>query len=148
LLRYAWADTDRALNDQLELADQGFAGVVEAGHAAVRYTDPATAGDVLPTIRAEMHRVRTGAETAPRRQTGSAVWQVFDGSGRITVGDRGWSVTRGDLFVVPSWTAFTARSEASAGDSDSGCLDLFTFSDAPVFEALGLHRTHIEGRDA
>jgi gentisate 1,2-dioxygenase len=141
LLRYAWAATDRALTDQLELADEGFAGPVEPGHAAVRYTDPATAGDVLPTIRAEMHRIRAGVETAPRRDTGSAVYQVFDGSGRVTVGERSWSVTRGDLFVVPSWTPFSARSEASPSDSDSGALDLFTFSDAPIFEALRLART-------
>jgi gentisate 1,2-dioxygenase len=148
LLRYAWADTDRALADQLALAEEGFPGVVEPGHAAVRYSDPATAGDVLPTIRAEMHRIRPGSETAPRRQTGSAVYQVFDGSGRVTVGDRSWSVGRGDLFVVPSWVAFSAVSQASASDSDSGALDLFMFSDAPVFEALGLDRTQMEGTEA
>ncbi|WP_328477526.1 cupin domain-containing protein [Actinoplanes sp. NBC_00393] len=148
LLRYAWADTDRALTDQLELADEGYPGVLEPGHAAVRYTNPTTAGDVLPTIRAEMHRIRSGAETAPSRQTGSAVYQVFDGSGRVTVGDRSWSVTRGDLFVVPSWVPFSARSEASASDSDSGALDLFTFNDAPIFEALRLDRSSVEGKDA
>ncbi|WP_030435861.1 cupin domain-containing protein [Actinoplanes subtropicus] len=148
LLRYAWDDTDRALADQLALAEEGFPGVVEPGHAAVRYSNPATAGDVLPTIRAEMHRIRPGSETAPRRQTGSAVYQVFDGSGRVTVGDRSWSVGRGDLFVVPSWVAFSAVSQASASDSDSGALDLFTFSDAPVFEALGLDRTQTEGIEA
>lgn len=146
LLRYAWADTDRALTDQLALAADGHPGAVEPGHAAVRYTNPTTAGDVLPTIRAEMHRILAGADTAPRRQTGSAVYQVFDGSGRVTVGDRSWSVSRGDLFVVPSWTSFSVLSQASASDSDSGALDLFTFSDAPILEALGLDRTHTEGQ--
>ena len=32
-------------------------------------------------------------------------------------------------------------SEAGATDSDSKALDLFRFSDAPVFEALKLNRT-------
>ncbi|MFF5083353.1 cupin domain-containing protein [Actinoplanes sp. NPDC000266] len=141
LLRYAWEHTDRALDDQLALAAEGHPGVIEPGHAAVRFTDPATAGDVLPTIRAEMHRIVRGAETRPRKQTGSSVYQVFDGAGRVTVGEHSWSVTRGDLFVVPSWAPFSARSEASASDSDSGALDLFTFSDAPIFEALRLGRT-------
>ncbi|NJP97241.1 cupin domain-containing protein [Nonomuraea sp. FMUSA5-5] len=145
LLAYRWADTDRALADQLDLEAEGYAGTVEPGHAAVRYTNPTTGGDVLPTIRAEMHRIRTGAETAPRREAGSSVFQVFDGSGRVTVGDRSWSVTRGDLFVVPSWQPFSARSEASASDSDSGALDLFRFSDGPVFEALHLDRVTVEG---
>jgi gentisate 1,2-dioxygenase len=49
-------------------------------------------------------------------------------------------VSRGDLFVVPSWQPFSARSEAGTTDSDSRALDLFRFSDAPVFEALKLNR--------
>ncbi|TYK51300.1 cupin domain-containing protein [Actinomadura decatromicini] len=135
LLRYPWEVTDRALADQL---DSG--GTVEPGHAAVRCTDPATGGDVLPTVRAEFHRVVRGAETAPVRETGSSVYTVFDGSGTVTVGDTTWTVSRGDLFVVPSWEPFSATSEAGPSDSDSGSLDLFRFSDAPIFEALRLDR--------
>jgi gentisate 1,2-dioxygenase len=150
LLAYRWEHTDRALDDQLAIEAEGFGdaggvgGTVEPGHAAVRFTDPATGADVLPTIRAEMHRVTRGTQTAPVRETGSSVYAVFDGSGRVTVGPATWSVTRGDLFVVPSWEPFSARSEAGATDSDSGALDLFRFSDSPVFEALGLARA--EGR--
>ncbi|WP_030512212.1 cupin domain-containing protein [Microbispora rosea] len=145
LLSYKWEFTDRALADQLALEAEGFGGTVEPGHAAVRYTNPATGSDVLPTLRAEMHRIARGAETAPVRETGSSVYQVFDGSGTVTVGDRTWTVTRGDLFAVPSWQPFSARSEAGSTDSDSGALDLFRFSDSPVFEALQLNRTRIEG---
>ena len=68
------------------------------------------------------------------------MYQVFDGSGRVTVGSEEWTVTRGDLFVVPSWQPFSVRSEAGSTDSDSGALDLFRFSDTPIFEALQLHR--------
>jgi gentisate 1,2-dioxygenase len=140
LLSYKWAHTDRALADQLELEAAGHAGVVEPGHAAVRFSDPRTGADVLPTIRAEMHRVRRGAETAPVREVGSSVYQVFDGSGTVTVGSEQWTVTRGDLFVVPSWQPFAARSESGTTDSDAGTLDLFRFSDAPIFEALRLDK--------
>ncbi|TRV75763.1 cupin domain-containing protein [Streptomyces sp. 130] len=141
LLSYKWEYTDAALRDQLLLEKEGFGGTVEPGHAAVRYSNPHDGSDVLPTIRAEFHRVARGAETAPLRETGSSVYQVFDGSGVVTVGDTSWTVTRGDLFVVPSWEPFSARSEAGATDSDSRSLDLFRFSDAPVFEALKLDRT-------
>ncbi|WUH98380.1 cupin domain-containing protein [Spirillospora sp. NBC_00431] len=144
LLCYRWADTDAALTDQLALEREGHGGTVEPGHALVRYTDPTTAGDVLPTIRAQFHRVAAGAETAPYRETGSSVYQVFDGAGRVTVGDRSWTVTRGDLFVVPSWQPLSVRSEASASDSDSGALDLFQFSDAPILTKLDLFRSHTE----
>ncbi|MGE0216361.1 cupin domain-containing protein [Mycolicibacterium sp.] len=145
LLAYKWRHTDRALADQLTLERDGFPGTIEPGHAAVRYTNPATGSDVLPTIRAEMHRLAPGCETAPVRETGSSVYQVFDGSGSVTVGDQTWTVTRGDLFVVPSWQPFTARSEAGPSDSDSGALDLFRFSDAPIFEALDLDRNSTKG---
>ncbi|CAL9648095.1 cupin domain-containing protein [Streptomyces sp. enrichment culture] len=141
LLSYKWEHTDAALADQLLLEREGFGGTVEPGHAAVRYCNPHDGSDVLPTIRAEFHRVARGAETAPVRRTGSSVHQVFDGSGVVTVGDSSWSVSRGDLFVVPSWEPFSVRSEAGSTDSDSGALDLFRFSDAPVFEALKLDRT-------
>lgn len=141
LLAYKWEFTDRALADQLTMEAEGYDGTIEPGHAAVRFSNPATGADVLPTIRAEMHRVARGAETAPVRETGSSVYQVFDGSGTVTVGDHNWSVSRGDLFVVPSWDPFSAKSQAGSTDSDSGALDLFRFSDAPVFEALHLNRT-------
>jgi gentisate 1,2-dioxygenase len=145
LLAYRWENTNRALGDQLALEVDGFPGVVEPGHAAVRFTNPATGSDVLPTIRTEFHRVRSGAETAPRSEVGSSVYQVFDGSGTVTVGTETWTVTRGDMFVVPSWQPLSIRSEAGATDSDSGALDLFRFSDAPIFEALNLHRTYVGG---
>ncbi|MFF7143183.1 cupin domain-containing protein [Streptomyces nodosus] len=141
LLSYKWEYTNAALRDQLLLEKEGFGGTVEPGHAAVCYSNPHDGSDVLPTVRAEFHRIARGAETAPVRETGSSVYQVFDGSGVVSVGDKSWTVTRGDLFVVPSWEPFSARSEAGATDSDEGALDLFRFSDAPVFEALKLDRT-------
>lgn len=147
LLSYKWEHTDRALADQLDLERKGYPGTVEAGHAAVRFTNPDNGDDVLPTIRTEFHRVVRGTETAPVRETGSSVYQVFDGAGTVTVGDTSWSVTRGDLFVVPSWQPFSVHSEAGATDSDSGALDLFRFSDAPIFEALQLSRSHTGGQE-
>ena len=84
------------------------------GHAAVRFTNPTTGGDVMPTIRAEMHRLRPGATTATRREVGSAVWQVFDGTGTVRVGEREWAVGRGDLVAVPSWVPLTINRERRA----------------------------------
>lgn len=136
LLAYRWVDTDRALADQLAMEAEGHAATLSPGHAAVRFTNPSTGRDVLPTIRAEMHRVTPGATTVARQEVGSSVYQVFEGIGEVLVGDRKWSVKRGDMFVVPSWAAFTARCDASC----AGTLDLFRFSDSPIFEALHLHR--------
>jgi gentisate 1,2-dioxygenase len=99
----------------------------------VRFTNPATAGDCLSTMRCEMHRLHAGTRTALTRTAGSSVWQVFEGSGAVTVGEERYEVGKGDLFAVPSWAGL-------AFDTDDG-LDAFRFSDDPVFEALGLART-------
>jgi gentisate 1,2-dioxygenase len=100
----------------------------------VRYVNPATGGDVLPTIRVEFHRLAPGAATAARRDVGSSVFQVFAGGGEVAVVDQTWRVERGDLFVVSLWTQLVVRSERG--------LDLFAFSDAPILEALHLDRSH------
>ncbi|MDF3147994.1 cupin domain-containing protein [Streptomyces sp. T21Q-yed] len=136
LMAYRWEHTDAALTAQLELEDEGHPGVVEPGHAVVRFTDPATARDALSTIRTEMHRLRPGTRTATTRVVGSAVWQVFDGTGTVEVGGRLYDVAKGDLFAVPSWAPVTLTTE--------GGLDAFRFSDDPVYEAIGLARTHRE----
>jgi gentisate 1,2-dioxygenase len=131
---YRWEFTDRALQEQLALEDEGFPATVGQGHAAVRYTNPTTGGDVMPTIRAEFHRLRAGARTSPQRDVGSAVWQVFEGSGEAHVGDQTYILRTGDVVVVPSWIPwdFVATSD----------LDLFHFSDAPLIERLHFDRTH------
>ena len=139
LLAYRWADTDRALTEQLALEDEGHAATLSPGHAAVRFTNPTNGRDVLPTMRCEMHRLRAGAVSRTTREVGSSVWQVFDGRGTVRVGDKQWSVNRGDMFVVPSWQPLSMVAEA-----DAAGLDLFRFSDAPIFEALHAHRTQID----
>ncbi|MFI9754444.1 cupin domain-containing protein [Streptomyces collinus] len=133
LAAYRWEHTDAALTAQLELEVEGVAGVLEPGHAGVRFSNPTTGKDALVTIRTEMRRLRAGTRTTPLRSVGSAVWQVFDGEATAHVGDDVFDVTKGDLFAVPSWceVALTARTQ----------VDLFRFSDEPVYEALGLART-------
>ena len=139
LLAYRWVDTDRALNEQLALEAEGHAVTVSPGRAAVRYTNPTNGRDVLPTIRCEMHRLKSGASTLPRREVGSAVFQVFDGQGTVRVGDKEWQVRRGDMFAVPSWQTFTARCDAG-----SASLDLFRFADTPIFESIHAHRVQVD----
>jgi gentisate 1,2-dioxygenase len=137
LLAYRWEHTDRALRDQQALEAEGVACTVEPGHAAVRYTNPTTGGDVMPTIRTEFHRLAPDTATRPVRETGSSVYQVFEGTGEVCVGTHTWTVTRGDLFAVPSWQTLSL--------STSDGLDLFRFGDAPILERLGQHRVeHLE----
>jgi gentisate 1,2-dioxygenase len=137
---YRWEHTDAALRAQLELEDEGQPATVEQGHAAVRYTNPTTGGDVLPTIRAEFHRLRADATTRTRREVGSSVWQVFEGAGTVTQADEVHQLAKGDLCVVPSWIPWSLHAESGTDET----FDLFRFSDAPVVERLHFDRIQIE----
>jgi gentisate 1,2-dioxygenase len=131
---YRWEHTEAALTQQLELEAAGFPATVEQGHAAVRYVNPTTGGDVMPTIRAEFHRLAVGVTTTTKREVGSSVYQVFEGSARFTIDDQTHTVEKGDLVVVPSWSALTLA-------TDDG-VDLFRFGDQPIVERLGFDRVH------
>lgn len=136
---YRWEITDAALTQQLLLEDEGQPATVEQGHAAVRYINPTTGGDVMPTIRAEFHRLREGTQTAVRREVGSTVFQVFDGRGAVVMNGETHQLDKGDIFVIPSWVAWSLQAETP--------FDLFRFSDAPIMERLNFNRTMIEGRE-
>ncbi|MFP5345684.1 MAG: cupin domain-containing protein, partial [Actinomycetes bacterium] len=104
---YRWEFTDQALTQQLLLESEGQPATVEQGHAAVRYVNPTTGGDVMPTIRAEFHRLRGGAATAPRREVGSSVFAVFEGAGSVVLDGTEHRLDIGDVFVVPSWVQWS-----------------------------------------
>lgn len=132
LMAYRWAHTDAALTAQLELEAEGHPGTVEPGHAAVRFTNPTTGGDALTTMRTEMHRLAAGTTTARTRVSTTSVWQVFAGRGAIWLDGERREVGHGDVVAVPSWCELALDAESE--------LDLFTFSDAPIFERLQLAR--------
>jgi len=134
---YRWEYTDAALTQQLLLEEEGYPATVEQGHAAIRYVNPTTGGDVMPTIRAEFHRLRAGTETPVRREVGSTVFQVFEGRGAVVMGGVTHKVDKGDIFVIPSWIPWSLQAETQ--------FDLFRFSDAPIIERLNFDRTLIEG---
>jgi gentisate 1,2-dioxygenase len=137
LAAYRWEHTDRALANQLVVEAEGYPATVEPGHAAVRFSNPSTGGDVMPTIRAEFHRLRPGIETVERREVGSSVWQVFAGRGSIIVDGTEHRLEHGDLLTVPSWAEYRLQAETG--------LDLFRFGDAPIVEALHQDRVEVGG---
>lgn len=124
LLVYRWADTERALAAQLA----GSGGV----EAELRYSDPRTGRDVMPTMRCEIRRVRAGCRGRATQQTGSRVAAVLDGTGEVSIGDARFELEPGDVFAVPSWAPYVLRAHEQ--------LDVFSVSDAPVLEALSLYR--------
>jgi gentisate 1,2-dioxygenase len=125
LLAYRWPSVDAALSRLIETSGQRT--------AHVRYADPVTGRDIMPTLRAEMHRVLAGHRTATVRTAGSGIWVVYRGSGATVIDGRRFRWGAGDMFVTPSWAAVDHEADGDA--------DLFYLSDAPVLAALGLART-------
>jgi gentisate 1,2-dioxygenase len=125
LLAYRWPAVDAALSRLIETTGRSA--------ARVRYADPATGRDIMPTVRAEMHRVLAGHRTPVVRTAGSGIWVVYRGAGATVIDGHRFDWTAGDMFVTPSWAAVDHEAADDA--------DLFLFSDAPALEALGLART-------
>ena len=100
--------------------------------AAVRYVDPLTSRDALPTMRTEMLRLVPGHRTASTRSVGSSVFQVYQGAGSSVIAGTRYNWAHGDIFVVPSWAAVDHEAAEPA--------DLFVLTDRPIIEALGLNR--------
>ncbi|WP_224389992.1 cupin domain-containing protein [Pseudonocardia sp. ICBG1293] len=87
----------------------------------------------MPTMRCEITRVLAGASTETSRQTGGRVLCVLHGNGEIAIGDQVFVAEPGDILAVPSWTPWAIRA--------AGEMDVFSTSDAPILESLGLMRT-------
>ncbi|CAN1537342.1 COG3435 Gentisate 1,2-dioxygenase [Caulobacteraceae bacterium] len=133
---YRWKHTDAALSQQLQLEEEGYPATIGPGHAAIRYINPTSGGDVMPTIRLEFHRLRAGSQTATRRDVGSTVFQIFEGKGAVVMNGETHALEKGDMFVIPSWIPWSLEAETM--------FDLFRFSDAPIMEKLNFMRTQVD----
>lgn len=131
IFSYPYARTREALH-QLEM----HADIDAWDGVKLRYINPVTGGSPMPTMATFMQRLPAGFAGKPWRQTDGAVFSVVEGSATVHLarGDKTWVFAVGprDHFVIPSW--HTAQLQ-----SQSGCV-LFSFSDRPVHQALGIHQ--------
>lgn len=102
----------------------------------LRYVNPATGASPMPTIGSFAQRLPAGFETRATRCTDGTVHVCLEGAGEAHVigpaGEQVWRFQANDVFVVPSWHALQLRADADTV--------LFSFSDRPVQQALGLWR--------
>ena len=98
----------------------------------LRYVNPATGASPMPTIGAFAQQLPAGFETRPYRSTDGTVYVCLEGEGEASIGDQMWRFAESDVFVVPSWHTLQMR----AGRDTL----LFSYSDRPVQQALGLWR--------
>ena len=82
----------------------------------------------IPTMGLSYLQIPNDAKLKVERSTVSRIFAVVEGTGTATIGDLHITWERGDVFAVPSWTAF------EIGASQDALL--FEVSDEPVLQAL------------
>ncbi|HVF65865.1 MAG TPA: gentisate 1,2-dioxygenase [Casimicrobiaceae bacterium] len=98
----------------------------------MQYINPATGGHAMPTIGAFIQLLPAGFGGTSYRSTDGTVYSVVEGRGVSHVGDESFEWGPRDVFVVPSWVRVSHEADNDAV--------LFSFSDRPVQQALGLWR--------
>jgi len=86
----------------------------------------------MPTIGAFAQLLPKGFETQPYRSTDGTVFACLEGEGTIEIDGLSFSFTENDIFVAPSWHSYRLQARRDTV--------LFSFSDRPVQQALGLWR--------
>ena len=98
----------------------------------LRYVNPATGASPMPTIGAFAQALPQGFETQPYRCTDGTVHVCLEGDGEAEIDGTTHRFAENDVFVVPSWHTLRLRATKP--------VTLFSFSDRPVQQALGLWR--------
>jgi gentisate 1,2-dioxygenase len=125
LMRYPYAEARAAL-ERLKTATEW-----DPCHGIrMRYAHPRTGDWVMPTMGPAIQLVPKNLTTANYRATDGAIFAVAEGCGTAKI--ESFALAPHDVFVCPPWMwrRFSAEDD----------LVLFTFSDRPVQEKLGLWR--------
>jgi gentisate 1,2-dioxygenase len=132
LMLYSWDQTLEALHALREREGSPHEGI------SLEYTHALTGGPVMPTIGCRVQLIRKGEKLKPFRVAASSVFCVRQGGGRSVIGGKAFEWGKGDIVAVPSWAP---QEHASTGAEDA---ILFSISDRPVLEALGLYREELQ----
>jgi gentisate 1,2-dioxygenase len=131
LLNYPYVSTKAALNALARAGDHDPCHGVKT-----RYINPLTGDYAMPTMGAFAQLLPGGFRGSSYRSTDSTIYLVIEGSGRTMVGEQSLEWRAHDVFVVPSW-----KWQRHQADEESV---LFSFSDRPVQQKLGLWREQRE----
>jgi len=126
-LRYPWEEMQARLDG------------VGADSVMLDYAHREHGGAIGLTIGAAAVRINRSASTKAVRETASAIYHVYEGSGTTQIGSESISWRQGDTFCAPSWMPVTHR---NSGDATAY---LFRFDDRPTLRALGWYRTDDQG---
>lgn len=126
---YRWNEAREALNAMRQGSPPDpFDGFI------LRYANPETGGHALATMACHLQLIEAGMELRAHRHATSTIYHVAEGSGFSEVDGVRLSWEKGDTFAVPIWMPH--RHSALSGEAV-----LFTVSDEPLMQAIGLAKT-------
>jgi 1-hydroxy-2-naphthoate dioxygenase len=132
---YKWRDSLRALQESAA------SGLLDPHDGVLlEYAHPLTGGPTMPTIGCWVQMLAPGEITAPHRHTSSSIYHVVQGQGITPVGktkaggkELSWGAR--DCFFVPAWNWHSFENKSGTDPAI-----LFSVTDRPVLESLGLFR--------
>ncbi|EFN1896349.1 cupin domain-containing protein [Escherichia coli] len=127
IFNYRYERSREVLHDLTRLGDAD-----EWDGYKMRYVNPVTGGYPMPSMGAFLQLLPKGFASRVARTTDSTIYHVVEGSGQVTIGNETFSFSAKDIFVVPTWHGVSFQTTQDTV--------LFSFSDRPVQEALGLFR--------
>lgn len=108
-------------------------GLADPCHGyALRFLNPTTGAAPIPTIGAYVQLLPAKFDGRPYRATDGRVFCCLEGEGRVETQDWSFEFSARDVFVAPSWAPYRLSAVNEAV--------LFSFSDRPVQQVLGLWR--------
>jgi gentisate 1,2-dioxygenase len=125
---YRWADVLPELMALPEEYDDPHDGAV------LEYVNPATNGPTLPTISCRVQMLRPRVQAKPHRHSASAIYYVVKGAGHAVIDGKRLEWSAGDIWSIPAGSAH-ALANPHAGEAI-----LFSYTEAPALEKLGLYR--------
>jgi gentisate 1,2-dioxygenase len=124
---YAFSNTRAALHSLRR------AGPPDPYHGyAQKFLHPTTGGPPVASIGCYVSLLPQHFSGSPYRSTDGRVFCCLEGEGRIDTNDWSFEFGARDVFVVPSWIAYQLVASTDT--------IVFSFSDRPVQQALGLWR--------
>jgi gentisate 1,2-dioxygenase len=98
----------------------------------LRYTNPLTGGSPMPTMQTFLQLLPQSFRGKGHRSTDGAVYSVVEGRGTAEIAGQRFGFQPQDTFVVPPWAVLRLEADEEAV--------LFSFSNLPVQQAIGIHR--------
>jgi gentisate 1,2-dioxygenase len=135
MLSYKWEVIRDTLQRLRKEEGSPYDGVI------VEFTNPVDGGSVGPTMSICAQLLRPGEKTLSHRENVNTIFIGAEGKGYSVVGDKRIDWSKSDIFTIPSW-----HWHEHGNDSNEDAI-VYSVSDSPVIEKLGLLCEHRKTRD-